>query len=184
MRFIYLFVFSFILFSCNKHQIPEYERIADAITAKTAKKMASERNLQLIGIGGGMMDNVRMMAMSFNYDHELTIEEGRELVVYCVEKYLSAINSNEQIRPYLKNYPFRSENIEIRIFLYKPGHQDVPIGALSVVGAYTGTLAYKTREEESISLKRVHEETYQEALEILAQTGSRVTFSSSATIKK
>ena len=119
------------------------------------------------------MDTVRMMAMSFSYDHEITIEQGRELLIYCVEKYLSAINFNEEIRPYLKNYPFEPKNIEINIFVHQPNHHNVSVGAISVVGAIKGILDYNVRQVGPPVIKQVYKETYQEALEMLAQKGSR-----------
>jgi len=68
---IVLAMFSF-LFGCSSlgYQVPDYEKIADAITEKTAKKMKEQKNLCLVGTGGGMMDDIRAMHMSFFYYQE------------------------------------------------------------------------------------------------------------------
>ena len=110
------------------------------------------------------MDQIRMMGMSFHYLGEMSIEKGRELLIYCIDEYLSAINSNEQMRGHLSHYPFTCKDIEIRIFVSKPDSTDVPIGDLSVIGAYDGCLTYKIRQSGAAALKRIYEETYEEAL--------------------
>lgn len=87
----------------------DYEQIADAITAKTAKKIKNEKELILMGTGGGMLGDIYMMAMSFRYCQEVDFNTARQLVVYCVEEYLSAINSDEKVRPYLHNFPLQQK---------------------------------------------------------------------------
>jgi hypothetical protein len=104
---IALALFSF-LFGCSSlgYQEKDYEKIADAITEKTAKKLKEQKNLCLVGTGGGMMHDIYGMDMSFDYYQEVDLKTARELIVYAVSEYLLAINSNEEVRPYLHNYPF------------------------------------------------------------------------------
>ena len=172
--FIFLFLYACNNSSTNKdYKIPDYEKIADTITARTAQKIESETGLHLIGTGGGMMDHVRMMAMSFDHLEETSIEQGRELLVYCVKEYLDAINANVEIRPYLAHYPFTSKDVEIAIFIYTPTHKDVSIGKLAVVSAVRGELRYRVRQLDPVIFKQIYEETYEEAVKIL-ETGEPV----------
>ena len=164
MRSILTFLILAIFSSCSIHSTPEHEKIADRTTALAATKIEKETGLRLIGTGGRMMDQIRMMGMSFHYLGEMSIEKGRELLIYCIDEYLSAINSNEQMRGHLSHYPFTCKDIEIRIFVSKPDSTDVPIGDLSVIGAYDGCLTYKIRQSGAAALKRIYEETYEEAL--------------------
>ena len=108
--------------------------------------------------------------MSFDCYNEITMDQGRELLIYCVSEYLSAINSNEKIRPYLIHYPFTPKDVEIRIFIHRPDHRDVPMGALTVVSEMDGQLVYKILQPDPIVLKRIHEEPYEEAVEILEKS--------------
>ena len=48
-----------------------------------------------------MMDDIQMMMMGFNFYKVVDIETTRQLLVDSVQEYLSAINSNEEIRPHL-----------------------------------------------------------------------------------
>jgi len=53
-----------------------------------------------VGTGG------QMMAMSFDYYQEVDLKTARELIVYDINEYLSVINGNNEIKPYLHEYPF------------------------------------------------------------------------------
>jgi hypothetical protein len=151
--------------------MPDYEKMADRITAVTAQKIERESGLVLCGTGGGMMDHIRMMAMSFNCYNEITVEQGRELLIYCVNQYLSAINTNKGIKQYLVHFPFTQKDVEIRIFIRKPDHSEVSIGLPSVISQINGQLVYKVKQLGPVSLKESHEETYEEAVKLLETEG-------------
>ena len=175
MRHFCLVVFILLLGSCqsgmtsNSYESPDYVRKAHAITAQVARKIKEETGLRLIGTGGGMMGHIRMMAMSFAHYGGVTMEEGRELVVYCVQEYLTAINACEEIRDYLIHYPFTSRDIEIAIFIRGPKNEDVPIGELNAVGIIKGILDYNIKQTGLPSMKKIHKETYQEAVKIIQE---------------
>ncbi len=152
----------------------DYEKVADAITAKVAKKIRREKNLILIGTGGGMMDDIKMMAMSFCYYQEVDIEDARKLLVYCVEEYLNAINASEKVRPYLHNHPFTAKNVEIRLFISQVDTSDVALGRLCGADAIKGDLNYYADNADRYTLKRLHEETYEEAFRIVNEESSTV----------
>jgi len=107
-----------------------------------------------------------MMAMSFDYDKDVDLSKARELLVYIIENYLSAINSNIEVRPYLHNYPFTAKNIEIRIWI-RPGKKKPPFGEIYCFAALEGELIYDTKTATSINYQTLHEETYEEALKIV-----------------
>ena len=173
MKFIIILVSALILFSavmCYSCSWPSvnYEKVADKITARTAKKLKQEKGLILIGTGGGMMNDIKMMMMGFNYYKVIDMDEARKLLIYCVEEYLNAINSDEKVRPYLHNYPFTAENIEIKIFFYKPDGSNVAPNEISVATANEGRMAYSIDDPEKHTLKRIHRESYEEALKIVS----------------
>jgi hypothetical protein len=165
-----LFSYSFIV---DKLFEPDYEKIADAITAKTAQKIRKEKGLIPIGTGGGMMEDIEMMAISFNYYKEVDFDTARRFVVYCVEEYLTAINSSEKVRPYLHNYPFTAKNVEIRIFFYKPDRRDPPLGSITVASSIAGNVRYKANNPNGYTLDTLREETYEEALKIVTAEGDK-----------
>jgi hypothetical protein len=153
-----------LFFGCSSfsYQSPvDYEKIADAITANTAKKLEEQKKLYLIGTGGGMMHDIQAMHMSFQFFHEVDLQEGRELIVYAVREYLSDINNNEEVRPYLHNYPFTAKNVEIMIFVYGPDRRELPPEKIGCITSIDGILEYYTRADDD---HPICEETYEEAL--------------------
>ncbi len=162
---VMLVIFS-LLFGCSffDHQSPRYVKLAANITEKTAGKLKEQKNLYLIGTGGGMMHDIQMMAMSFNFYQEVDLKKARELVVYAINEYLVDINNNEEIRPYLHEYPFTAKNVEIRIFIYKPNGTNPPLDKICYISAIDGILTYYLDLPETYSRKAICKETYEKAL--------------------
>ena len=101
------------------------------------------------------------MSIIFHLYQEVNLEEARNLLLYSTDKYLSNINSNEEIRPYLNNYPFTEENTEITIFFYNPDRSNLPQENIYCASSEDGKVFFYSR---SLGLYRpLHEETYEEA---------------------
>jgi len=151
-----------LTFGCNSmtYKLSDDEKIVNQITQETAKKLRENKNLVLIGTGGQMMHEIEMLAMSFNYYHEVNLEQARELIVYAINKYLSDINNNQEIRPYLHEYPFTSKNVEIMIFVYGPDRLELPPEKIYCITSRNGILRYYTRSDRDHPICK---ETYDEA---------------------
>ena len=180
MNIICVFIFLIAFFSScnliedtnvrkNTHVRDEdYERIACRIEKAFARKMKSEKGLECIGTGGGMMSNIQRMAISFQYFHEVDLDQARRLLVCVANEYLNAINSCKEVRPYLHNYPFREENIQIRIWIKKPNRDDVLFNEIEYIFFVNGMLKYYLPNDEKTRAEReIHRETYEEALKIV-----------------
>ena len=113
-----------------------------------------------------MMDDIKKMTMGFQYYGEKSVDEARELLVYSVECYLTAINENEEIRPYLHNYPFTSKNVEVDIYFRKIDGHTVPIGEINVASSNQGLVTYFIDNPEGTALQEYHEESFEEAQRI------------------
>lgn len=167
-----LFVFSLVLILCSsciktsKPHFPKIEKIelASEIRQKVALQLKKEKGLVPVGIGSGMMDQIRMLALSFDYYKPVTIEEGRELLIAALNTFVDAVNAEERIHPYLQNYPFTPKNIEIRIFIFREGRKDLPFGELHCLSSINQKLEYETREPSPIFLRKILVETYEEAI--------------------
>lgn len=160
---IILLMFSFIF----GYQSPRYVKLAHEITEKTAKKLKEQKGLSLAGTGGQMMNDIQMMMMGFNFYKVVDIETARQLLTDSVQEYLSAINSNEKIRPYLHNYPFTPKNVEIVIYFYNPDRSKVPNGKINIAEASRDEIIYYIDYPEKHTIKTIHEETYEEALKLV-----------------
>jgi hypothetical protein len=160
-----------LLFGCSfpKEKISPDVKLAREITVHTAKKLKEQKHLYLIGTGGQMMDDIEMLMMGFYFYDVVDIENARQLLVYSVEQYLSAINTNEEIRPYLYNYPFRTENVEIVIYFRNPNGSNVPSDKITIAAAKRGKIIYYIDCPEKYNLKTLYEETYEEALKLVSK---------------
>ena len=146
----------------------DYEKIANGVTYRVEQQLKKEVGLQCIGTGGGMMDSIRKMAMSFDFFHEVDLFQARKLSVHTISEYLKAINNSKKIRPYLRHYPFTPKDIEIRIWIRKPNGGDVPPNKITYISFTNGILRYDLSDEPGTYLDReLCTETYEEALKII-----------------
>jgi hypothetical protein len=158
----------FMLFGCSEINRSSYApsekvKIADEIRKKAATELMVQTGLQPCGTGGQMMDQVKMLALSFDYKQPLQIDEARELLIKSVDVLVAAVNADDRIRPYLNNYPFEPKNVQIRIFLRGRDCVDIPAGELSVISAIDGTFNYKIDNPKTKLFMTILNETYQEA---------------------
>ena len=174
MRITFLFLLLMILStSCelppvdNSPYLPSKQSLANDVRARTAFQLKMEKGLTPFGTAGQMMDEIKMLGLSFQYHKEICIEEARKLLLTSGELLVSVINSNELIRPYLNNYPFEVKNVEILIFLFKPNGTQFDLDKLHLVTLVKGELEYFIRSSDTNLLKTIYSETYEEAVEKL-----------------
>ena len=146
----------------------EYVVIVDQITADVAAKLANRYNMRVIGIGGGLAGGVNRLGLSFQIRGPLSKEQLRAIIVDCVEEYLLPINTNERLRPSLKNYPFTADQIEIEIFIVDESGRKVHDPEIMLAANYNGILKYRTVDKDAkFGYKSSTEEDYEEALKIV-----------------
>ncbi len=155
---------SFMSFSFFKKKERDYEQIANEISANVAKKLVKKHKMNWIGEGGGMMGSVYMIGLHFQIHHPLNREEARERILDCVEELLAAVNSNQEIRPFLKNYPFTTKNVQVSIISNNKG-KDVFDPDIRVVSVFENDeIIFRTKEPNKVPYKNVYRESYSEAL--------------------
>lgn len=178
MRVILLIFLTIFITSCDPpytdtSYMPTNGALASEVRNQTFVQLKNEYGLIPFGVGDGIGDKIRMLALCFRYNKEINIDEARELLMKAGTLFLKNINSNERIRPHLKNDPFRPENIEIIIYLQKPDGSSPNIGNLTIISMIDGVLAYKADLPDSYQLKTVYKETFEEAVTKLShQTAS------------
>ena len=169
MKLLLLLLTFFLASSCDKassdvrRQTNEKHHAMNAVTQKVANQLKNKTGLAPCGFGSQAMHKVEKLFLSFFYYKPTNVEEGRRLLILAVDEFVASVNSDEQIHPYLKNYPFEPKNIEIRIFLRNPKGEDPPLGELYDVTAINGIFSYKIIDLEG-RLVDLYKETYEEAL--------------------
>lgn len=141
----------------------DYADRACDIRSRVGKQLAKKYRMQVIGSGGGFMDTVNEVFISFELRRVLDKDEARCLIVDCVETMLKAYNEDEKIRPDLLNFPFTTKNIEISIYLSTPAGYDIYAPQISTVAVFTSNeVSYITRDKKGNRVKTT--EPYAEAL--------------------
>lgn len=175
MKKILLLTLLLFNFGCKKqhaYHLSEDERLVNAITKKVANQIYHEFDLIPCGSGGRMMNEIKMVALAFNYHKPLNVDAGRQLLVAAVEKFAFEMNANEEVRPFLYNYPFKANNIQIRIFIHRPDGSHFSSDDLCLISAIDGVLEYLSDDPNGPLFKTVHSETYEEAVAKLNDRGS------------
>ena len=159
------FLVLLIIYASIVNRPSQSDRLINKTNNEFARKMKKEKELYLLGTGAG--ENPQMSAVHFEYYHKIDLGKARELLVSVVDEYLSVINKNEKFKPYIRKYPFKAKNVEVRISVQNPDGSEPTTGELTYISALEGILTYYLRGEGKYKMDVVHEETYEEAVQAL-----------------
>ena len=145
-------------------------KLSDKIYNAYNKELKNKRNLYLVGSGGGMMHDIKEVFAAYVSFERLNVNEARKLYVEVVEGYLSKYNQDEKVRPYLHNFPFTVDNVDVKISFEDEKHhfRDQGYVALMFVGKHQ-RLVYRAYDPKSDEFIALYEEPYETAREIVMQ---------------
>ena len=157
-----------VIMSC--FAVGKHCQYADEVMYSYSKKMKKEKDLHAFGMGGELMTNVKVLTLKYLSDRKTTVDEARLLVVDCVEGLLKDVNNHKGIRPYLNDYPFTAKNLEFGIIFMDDNGDfiegDKVLGSVSMI---KDQIYYREGIPKTNRFKKVHEETYEEALGIVRE---------------
>jgi hypothetical protein len=172
-KILILILFAALMFSECNNTSGKYEKgesLLKKVEKRTILKISKKYNLFLSAIGGGT-DDQGIWLVNFMFDRRgkpYTIQESRAVIVDCIEELLSEINNDQEIRPYLKEYPFTPKNVSLTIISYDENGYDLVDPDLSVVSSSRGEINYSTTDpKNSYKYKLDIYESYEEAVAIL-----------------
>lgn len=152
-------------------ELSDQGKMLYGFVGREGKLLGKKYDMSQVSVGGGAKeDGIWLMSLDFQrYDVPLNEEEARKLIINCLHDYLEAVNRDEKLRPFLKIYPFKPENIDIGIFNFDPiSRKESFYPNITVVTAYEGKIAYFTVDESNpYRYKTKKYESYDEALAIL-----------------
>ncbi len=152
-----------IAYSGRGYTVSKKERTADKVLLKASKAIERKTGVKCIGTGGGMMYEVHTLALSFQHKGDLDIASAREKIVQAGEIFLEEINSCEELKKYLKTYPFTPNNIEFYIWFKLQDQNSDTKGKVRFVHCGDGILSYYTYQPGVYPKTPFFEETYDEA---------------------
>ncbi len=106
---------------------PEYLKYVDEIVADFVNEMEKKYELRCYGSGGSMPNDVEKIEVLFISYANATIDNAREMEVRAIQDLMKKINSHEKIRPYLREYPFKTDRIALSIS-FRTETDDWPLG--------------------------------------------------------
>ncbi len=152
----------------NNLEIPKSEqsvnRLLHQISVLFDKKYKLQTCATIVSMPGG---EVRLLGFHSHIKGPLSREHIRKILINSAQDFLDFVNSNDSIKPYLKNYPFEIKNIEIIIIITNSkgiGLDDPYIGIAEI---FREKIVYQNLITTDIpSIKSEFEESYEEALKI------------------
>src|ERR1700722_1637445 len=148
-------------------------KMAHQIINQITKEFKVKYGLQSCGISeAGPNGKYINIGINFSYPYILTKDQGRILLLNCVNDALEAYNSHPEFVPYMDNYPFNGYNIIITIFIKPRKNPDVYYPDIGIFSFYNDKLRYNSDTPESCKASRYfseEEETYEEAIKIVEE---------------
>ena len=126
--------------------------------------------LECIGTGGRFAYNVAGININFVAHRKGTIDEARTLEVKIIETLLSRINSDQQIKPFLSEHPFKANNLDISISYQKKDDSNYTDGSVALAFFAKNNLIYCAEDPKTGKLIDLLKEPYDEAVKIVNKT--------------
>lgn len=145
-------------------------KMGRTLMKQVARKLEERYGMEQMLIDeAGDEDTYTLMGMGFSLKRVVGKDEGRRILVDCVETFLSEVNSNDQFQQYMSVHPFTSKNIDISLYISHPDGTDVFHPNVGVFASGSGTLYYyyETPENE-YGYHSIEKESYEDAAKIVA----------------
>ncbi|MBS0629626.1 MAG: hypothetical protein JSS30_05300 [Verrucomicrobia bacterium] len=116
MKLLVFFFLVIFITSCTR--LPPHQKAGYSTIRGHIKNMAEEHWLTE-SIGGSFYEgDIKQLEVSFKViSDEFNIDHLRSLMVKGIETFLTSINSDNQVCPYLNHYPFTDKDIEYGVSL-------------------------------------------------------------------
>ena len=137
------------------------------LLARSSARLSLIYNFRCIGIGESVDGKIRMLGLSFECHRQLEKAEARRLLLTCVEDFLKDINSDDKLRPHLRNIPFTDKDIRFSIHFSYPDGNDVHTPLICSAFVSRGTVFFSTLDPHDPYKFYNENETFEEAVRIV-----------------
>lgn len=143
--------------------------ITDQIKYKINCQLSKE-GFQTWGTGGAYYPTIRLVSDSYATDkyRYTSINDVRLLICRVVEMYLTDLNNEKRIRPFLYNFPLTAKNIELSFNFFDKYPDELSAPYIASVHCSNGLLTYYSNNEMGKSVA-VLKESFEQAYEIYQQ---------------
>lgn len=168
-----MIIFMSFNFLENKHcEIPKNEQVVNNLMSQSAERLSKKYKMKSIGIGVGMPSGVvKYLDLEFNVPGPLSKKAIRKLLINSSNDFLTAINKDEYIRPYLECYPFEKNKIEIVLYFKDKKYNGLEHPDIRVASIRKSKIEYKTFNiiDDTLILKSKDVESEEDALRALKE---------------
>lgn len=156
------FILSVISVSAKESEC-KYSTYVNQIIKSFAKSMQKELNLICVGSGGQMPRDVEIITVMFMFNRSVSVDEARNLEVLATNEFLEKINNHQEVRPFLREFPFKSDRVDVSISFIDDNTDDYFDG-VACANLVKGSIIYYRFDKEANDLIEIAIEPYEEAL--------------------
>lgn len=167
--FIYMGFLFFNSVFAQGHDV--YSPLVQSITKPFSQELAQKHEIFLDCSGGEMKNHVKKITLSYVGQRKIDVDEARLLYMSCLTDIIDRVNSTKKLRPYLENYPFTQNSMDLRISFEDENGHFQQNGLVTYMFLSRGKIIYSTfdpivHKSKGNGLVTAHEETFEEALAI------------------
>lgn len=154
------------------NETPKSEGAVNNLLSQMARSFEKKYKMSTIATNVAMPRGVvKILGLDFQMLGPRSREDIREILINSVQDFLLFVNSNEEVRPYLENYPFEIKNVEITLFFINSKRMELNDPYIGIAGISEGKLDYQILiDTDGIpSIKNEYVESYDEALNALSK---------------
>jgi hypothetical protein len=169
MKKLFFICVCFLFAITNCETLKEDEIIARKIMYRVSDVLESRYQLRYGGYSeAGDKTGYTEMGLFFNKFGKVSKDEGRKMMVDCVNEFLKEINSDPKMQPFLITKPFTALNVQIMIIVYSSDGRTIFYPDINVFSAARGKINYYTSSpDQKFGHFTEEEEPFEEAVQIV-----------------
>lgn len=153
--------------ACSNVPLKPHIIAADKVTNPFIRNAKQKHGLSVLGTGGKMMYEVEEIYVGFTSCGAYSLSQARQHFLSIFTPFVEDIRNSSELKQYLL-YPDQPEKAaSISIIYILPNNQDPKPPLIGHVFTLNGKVFYSVNDQINGRFRRVHEETYQQALEIV-----------------
>ena len=172
-----IFCLLFLRFSYHKLiGLDPREMILGEVIKETNQKLKAKYHVNLASVGRSHKDlKIKSITIDFNrFLGPVSKEEGRQIIVDCVEEYIKAINQKESLRPFLFDYPFSEKDVVVMMTHWNKDKSMLSHPDIATICKFYSEIVYYTIEPGNIYKYQTEtQETYEEAKSLVKKITPR-----------
>ena len=138
-------------------------------------KELKKQGFLIEGKGGSFLGGIDLLSLDVVSQQEVNLEEARKIYIGAFENFITKVNENKKVRPFLLNYPFNESNIKLSMSFMTHDRKDVKAPYIAHIFTIKNKIYYSINDPIKDTLEDLHLETYEEALRIVNSTNAAST---------